>query len=211
MTISEILASMEKQCDLSTSSITSVNKPQYLQNDEMKNIRDMVIKQSFVSVFTEWEHFLENSTIAYALGEPSVKGHALTRYILPKDEDHANQLIKGTSAYPDWSKMDVVIKLSESFFEDGKPYKEALQGFSSKYKEMKKVRNLIVHNSLKSTDEFNSLVRTVLRASNVGISATDFLLSKKNNNLFFYEIYFTHLRNAAKKIAEYEPAISESV
>lgn len=205
MTISEILTSMERQCDLSISSIISVNKPQYLATDEMKNIRDMVIKQSFVSAFTEWEHFLENSTIAYALGEPSKKGHILTRYILPKDEEHANQLIKGTSVYPDWSKMETVIKLSEAFFEDGKPYKEALQGFSSKYKEIKKVRNLIVHNSLKSTDEFNSLVRTALRASSVGISVTEFLLSKKNNNPFFYEIYITHLRNAAKKIAEYEP------
>lgn len=185
MTISEILASMERQCDLSISSIVSVNKPQYLATDEMKNIRDMVIKQSFVSVFTEWEHFLENSTIAYALGEPSIKGHSLIRYILPIDEDHANQLIKGTATYPDWSKMEIVIKLTESFFKDGKPYKEVLQGFSSKYKEMKKVRNLIVHNSLKSVDEFNSLVRTALRASSVGISVTEFLLSKKIVIYFF--------------------------
>ncbi|MCI6706001.1 MAG: hypothetical protein MR568_03290 [Eisenbergiella massiliensis] len=200
---------MEKQCDLSIWSIVSVNKPQYLETDETKNIRDMVVKQSFVSVFTEWEHFLENSTIAYALGETSVKGYSLTRYILPRDEEHANQIIKGTSAYPDWSKMEVVVKLTESLFEAGEPFKEALQGFSSKYKEMKKVRNLIVHNSLKSVDEFNSLVRTALRASSVGISATEFLLSKKNNNPFFYEIYITHLRNAAKKIAEYEPSITE--
>lgn len=209
MTISEILIKMEKQCDLSIWSIVSVNKPQYLETDETKNIRDIVVKQSFVSVFTEWEHFLENSTIAYALGETSVKGYSLTRYILPRDEEHANQIIKGTSAYPDWSKMEVVVKLTESLFEAGEPFKEALQGFSSKYKEMKKVRNLIVHNSLKSVDEFNSLVRTALRASSVGISATEFLLSKKNNNPFFYEIYITHLRNAAKKIAEYEPSITE--
>ena len=209
MTISEILIKMEKQCDLSIWSIVSVNKPQYLETDETKNIRDMVVKQSFVSVFTEWEHFLDNSTIAYALGETSVKGYSLTRYILPRDEEHANQIIKGTSAYPDWSKMEVVVKLTESLFEAGEPFKEALQGFSSKYKEMKKVRNLIVHNSLKSVDEFNSLVRTALRASSVGISATEFLLSKKNNNPFFYEIYITHLRNAAKKIAEYEPSITE--
>ena len=54
--------------------------------------------------------FLENSTIAYALGEHSIKGHLPIRYILPKDEEHANQLIKGTSSYPDWSKMEIVIK-----------------------------------------------------------------------------------------------------
>lgn len=202
-TIPEILERLEKQCTLSEASIASVNKPDYLETDELKNIQDMVVKQSFVSVFTEWEHFLENSTIAYALGFPSVKGHHLTRFVLPKDEEHANQLIKGTSTYPDWSNMEIVIKLADALFEGGKPYVDALNGFSSKYKEMKKVRNHIVHNSIKSSNEFDSLVRTALRASSVGISATEFLLSKKGNSPFFYKTYITHIHNAAKKIAEY--------
>jgi len=35
--------------------------------------------------------------------------------------------------------------------------------------------------------------------------------SAKNRNPFFYEIYITHLRNAAKIIAEYEPAITGTI
>lgn len=207
MTISEIFTNLDKQCNLSISSIDFVNKSEYLATEKLKNVRDMVVKQAFISVFTEWEHFLENSTIAYALGEHSIKGHLPVRYILPKDEEHANQLIKGTSSYPDWSKMEIVIKLEESLFEGGVPYKEALQGFSSKFKEIKKVRNYIVHNSIKSSEEFDSLVRTALRASSVGISPTEFLLSKKNSTPFFYEVYITHIHNAARKIAEYEPIV----
>lgn len=138
MTMSDIFTNFDKQCFLAKSSINFVNKSEYLATEELKNVRDMVVKQAFLSVFTEWEHFLENSTIAYALGEKSIKGHSPMRYILPKDEDHANQLIKGTSSYPDWSKIDVVIKLEESLFEDGLPYKDALQGFSSTFKAIKK-------------------------------------------------------------------------
>ena len=205
MTIMEILTRLETQCDSSITCIDLVNKSEYIATQEKKNIRDMVVKQAFVSVFTEWEHFLENSTIAYSLGEKSNKGFRPICYILPKDADHANQLIKGTATYPDWSKMDYVIKLEEALFEGGTPYKEALGGFSSKYKDMQRVRNHIVHNSYKSTQEFNTLVRNALRASAVGISPTDFLLSKKNNNPFFYNLYITHIRNAAKLIAEYEP------
>lgn len=209
MTIPEILVNLETQCNSSLSSIAIVNDIQYLATCDLKNIRDLVIKQSFVNVFTEWEHFLENSAIAYALGQPSSLGHSVTRYIFPTDEDHANQLIKGSSTYPDWSNLELVVKLTESFFERGEPYKSALHGFSSKYKNMKKLRNVIVHNSTKSRDAFDTLVRTALRASSVGISPTDFLLSKKGSNLFFYELYITHIHNAAKIIAEYCPVTAQ--
>lgn len=207
MTILEIFTTIDNQCDLSISSIDFVNKSEYLATEELKNVRDMVVKQAFLSVFTEWEHFLEHSTIAYVLGAPSINGHSPRCFISPKDEEHANKLIKGTSLYPDWSNMDAIINLEESLFEDGAPYKKTLQGFSSKYKEMKTIRNHIVHNSIKSRDQFDTLVRTALNASSVGISPTDFLLSKKRNKPLFYQLYISHIRNASKTIAEYSSVI----
>lgn len=203
MTISDIFEQLKKQCDLSLHIIEKVNNTTYLADDDSKAIRDIVVIQAFISVFTEWEHFLEKSTIAYSLGEKDLRGNSLIKYIEPQNEEHANQLIKGTSTYPDWSKIDVVIDLEKALFKDGAPYKAALQGFSSKYKEIKKLRNHIVHNSVKSSDEFDSLVRTSLSASKVGISPSDFLLSKKGNNPFFYEIYIKHIYNAAKMISGY--------
>lgn len=203
MTIQDIFQSLDNQCTASLSIIGSVNNAHYLSTDELKTIRDLVVKQAFVSVFTEWEHFLENATIAYALGEQSIAGGTPTKYVSPLDQDHANQLIKGASAYPDWSKMEVVLNLERAFFEDGEPFTSAIQGFKSKYNEMKKVRNVIVHNSLKSRDEFDTLVRNALRAAAVGITPVDFLLSKKGNAPFFYDLYITHIRNAASIIANY--------
>lgn len=207
MTIQEILQPLVDQCDESISIIGAVNNSHYLTTPELKTIRDMVVKQAFLSVFTEWEHFLENATVAYALGEVSIAGFAPTKYVSPLDEDHANQLIKGTSTYPDWTKMELVIKIEKAFFENGEPFVSAIQGFQSKYNEIKKVRNVIVHNSVKSRDEFNSLVRTALRAASVGISPVEFLLSQKNREPFFYVTYITHIKNAATLIANYAPHI----
>ena len=205
MTIQNIFQSLETQCTNSLNAIGSVNNAHYLSTDELRNIRDLVVKQAFVSVFTEWEHFLENATIAYTLGETSLAGHTPPKYVSPLDEDHANQLIKGASTYPDWSKMDVVLNLEKAFFDGGEPFTSAIQGFKSKYNEMKKVRNVIVHNSLKSRDEFDTLVRTALRAAAVGITPVEFLLSQKGSSPYFYNVYITHIRNAANRIANYSP------
>lgn len=205
MTIHDIFQELDAQCTISQDAIASVNTAHYISTSELKTIRDMVVNQAFVRVFTAWEHFLENSTIAYSLGEPSATGYALTKYVSPLNVEHADKLIKGTSTYPDWSKMEVVVELAKAFFKDGEPFLSAIHGFNSKYKDMKKVRNVIVHDSLKSHDEFDTLVRTALRASDVGISPADFLLSRKNRDPYFYELYITHIRNAAAIIANYSP------
>lgn len=206
MTIREIFQSLDDQCTGSLNAIASVNTPHYVSTDELKAIRDLVVKQAFVSVFTEWEHFLENATIAYALGELSIAGYSPDKYISPIDEDHVNQLAKGASSYPDWSKTEMVLNLEKAFFKDGEPFISAINGFASKYKDMKKVRNYIVHNSIKSRDAFDSLVRTVLSAASVGISPTEFLLSrKKRDDPYFYDLYITHIRNAATFISNYVP------
>lgn len=206
MTIQNIFQRLIDQCNESLRSIDVVNDAHYLSTDELKTIRDLVVKQAFVSAYTEWEHFLEDITIAYALGKESLCGHCPQRYVLPEDKDHADQLITSSTAYFDWSKIDDVVKLEKSFFHNGDPFVAAIQGFRSKYNDMKKVRNVIVHNSIKSRDQFDTLVRNALRASSVGISPVEFLLSKKNNNPFFYNIYITHIKNAATLIANYSPA-----
>lgn len=207
MTIQTIYQDLDNECTAAMAAIDSVNNAHYLSTDELKTIRNLVVKQAFVSVFTEWEHFLENSTAAYALGELSIAGHAPVKYISPIDVDHVNQLAKGASTYPDWSKTEVVLKLEQAFFKGGEPYTSAIQGFASKYKDMKKVRNVIVHNSIKSREEFDSLVRNALRASAVGISPSEFLLSRKTgHDPYFYEMYITYIRNAATLISQYSPS-----
>ena len=58
-----------------------------------------------------------------------------------------------------------------------------------------------------SRDEFDTLVRNALSVASVGLSPTEFLLSKKKrDDPVFYKFYITHIQNAAKLISEYEKA-----
>lgn len=206
-TISDLYNDLVSQCNKSEKCINEVCTSEY-STEEKKDLQDLVIRQAFLCVFTEWEHFLENTTIEYILGEPSKNGGYPTRYVFPRDFYHADKIIRGTGAYPDWSKMDVVKELEESLFKNGDPYLSALNGISSKYKDMQKVRNHIVHNSVKSGSNFDSLVRTALSAGRVGISPTEFLISKKNRNTpRFFEQYIGYIRIAAQQIAEFVPLI----
>ena len=203
-TISDLYDSLILQCDKSERCINDVCLPEY-NTDDKKDLKELVIKQAFLSVFTEWEHYLENTTILYLLGQPSKSGGYPEKYVLPRDEEHANKLIRGTATYPDWSKMDTAKELEDALFVSGEPYIKALNGFSSIYKDMQKVRNHIVHNSIKSRENFDTLVRTALSAGKVGINSTEFLVSRKQRTEpRFFELYINHIRNAAKLIAEYE-------
>lgn len=203
MMIQEIYNEFIDECNNSEKAITEVTKISYSENDELLLVREMTIKQAFVNVFTGWEHFLEKSMIAYALGESNLSGFKPERYIFPTTQEHADQIIKGNAIYPDWSDIKLVKEMAQRIFEEGKPYILALNGFNSVYTEIKKTRNIIVHNSIKSKSEFDTLVRNALSASNVGLSPTDFLLSKKGNKPKFYKIYIEHLKNAASGICNY--------
>ena len=201
MTIQEIFDQFDNQVQESLASIAYVNSRAFtLADSNMQDkVKELVIMQSFLSVYAAWEHFLENSTIWYAMGEVSIKGKALTKYIYPTDEDHANQIICGASKY-----LEYVLKTEDHLFEQGEPYKSALNGFSSVFTEIKKVRNVIAHNSKKSHSEFDTLVRNKLNPSYVGIKPTEFLLQSKSGSPAFYRQYITHLRNAAILIANYQ-------
>lgn len=206
MTIEEIYNKFSEQVQEALSSIAYVSNRTFSLPDPVmqSKIKALVVKQSFLSVFAEWEHFLEHTVIWYSLGEASIKGKTPTKYLSPLDEEHANQIISGASKYPDWSNLEYVIKTVESLFENGEPYKSALNGFSSTFTEIKKVRNVIAHNSKKSHSEFETLVRNKLNPSYVGITPTEFLLQSKSGSVVFYRQYITHLQNAASLIANYQ-------
>lgn len=207
MTIQEVYNEFAEVCSASEKAIKEVTKAHYSTNDDLLLIRELTIKQSFLAIFTGWEHFLENSMIAYVLDESNISGFQPKRYIFPVNKEHADKIIKGNAYYPDWSEIKLVKEMAERLFEDGQPFLTALNGFNSVYTEIKKVRNVIVHNSIKSKAEFDTLVRTALNASSVGITPTDFLLSKKGSQPKFYKLYINHLMNAANIICNYSPKI----
>ena len=206
MTIQDAYDMFFSQCEESKRAIVEVRKPAYSANGDLELVRELTIKQAFLRVFTEWEHFLENSIIAFTLDESNIAGYKPTRYIFPVDEDHANRLIKGNSIYPDWSDIKQVKEIVFRLFKDGEPYINELNLINSLFTGMKKVRNVIVHNSIKSKNEFDTHVRNTLGPAKVGISPTGFLLSKKGHDPRYYKQYIDCLQSAANHICNYQSA-----
>lgn len=168
------------------------------------NVKDLVIKQAFMDTYTTWERFLESSFIFYALGVHSLSGKSPHCYITPRDYEHTYNLIKGPAQFPNWTKNDEVMKLAENLFENGEPYKSILSPRHSSLLEMKKIRDHISHNSKKSKEVFDTLVRNKLSPAEVGISVSDYLiLSKNRTDPPFYKEYFDLLVNTANNIAQY--------
>lgn len=203
MTIEEVYNNFDNECNMAEKAITEVIKLANPVSDDLLLVREFTIKQAFLTAFTGWEHFLENSMIAYSLDEPNLNGFKPQRYIFPIDEEHADRLIKGSAIYPDWSDINNVKEIAKRIFGDLNPYMDALNIFNSIYHGMKKTRNVIVHNSLKSKKEFDTLVRNEMGPSYVGLSASDFLLSQKGKKPVFYKYYIEHLRNAVNSICKY--------
>ena len=77
-----------------------------------QNQREFITDSAYIKIFIAWETFLENGFIQYMLGEPTILGNAITRYVQPLNEKHANSLLIGTQRYVDWSNPDTVKTLS---------------------------------------------------------------------------------------------------
>lgn len=204
MQIVDIHSVFSDSCHECSSCIYAVCKPEYSLDPQKLMIRGFVITYAFLKFYTGWEHFLEQSFIAYSLGEKSQNGNKPTRFIFPTDEDHAERIIRGFAMYPDWTKTEDVLTLACNLFENGEPFNSELRNIASSLKEAKTIRNTIGHNSQKSREAFKSLVRNKYSASMVGISVSDFLIAQKNPRAKpYFEEYFLLMQNAANNIINY--------
>jgi hypothetical protein len=201
MSIREILDRLLANIENSLQCVREVGVDLSSPDDIKKRISTYVIAFAFLEVYISWENFLEGTMIAYALQELGTEGVRPNCYISPTDEEHAYSLIKGAAFYPEWSKLDEVLSCAERLFENGEPYRSALQNISSHLSEMKTIRNAISHNSENSRKAFENLVRGRLLPADVGISVSEFLLRRKQGSSFI-ELYFTFTANAAQSIAK---------
>jgi hypothetical protein len=203
MPVDDSILNLTTIIDDSLECINTVGSDLASENCVQARISDYVISFAFLEVYRNWESFLEETAVLYSLGNESTLGNKPTCYISPLDSDHAYNLIKGAAMYPDWSNHLEVIKYAETLFENGEPYKSILQGVSSYLREMKTIRNAISHNSAKSRDDFDNLVRGKLSPGEVGITVSRFLVSQKSRKPMFVKDYFTALKNSAIQIASY--------
>jgi hypothetical protein len=153
----------------------------------------------FLKIFTGWERFVEQTFIAYMTGR-HIKGRVHKTFIKKINTDHALRLLSGTGPYPDWTRFDEIYKLAELYFIDHEALTLPLKQIETKFNDIKKIRNSIVHMSTAAREKFQGLLRANLSGYRIDMTAGEFLSGRKTGRKTFFEYYVSYLETAASNL-----------
>ncbi|QJW90499.1 hypothetical protein HNV11_14480 [Spirosoma taeanense] len=142
-----------------------------------QNQRDFISDSAFLKLFIAWETFLEHSFIKYMLGEPSILGTVIVRYVQPIDEQHAHKLLIGTQKYVDWSNPDIVKRLCNLFFDRANPFDTFISSMMTDLFDLKTVRNAAAHLTSTTRQQLDSVGTRRLRRPCVNLNVSDFIFA----------------------------------
>lgn len=142
-----------------------------------QNQRDFITDSAFLKLFIAWETFLEHSFIQYMLGEPSILGTAVVRYVQPRDEQHANKLLIGTQKYVDWSNPDIVKRLCNLFFDTANPFDTFISSMMTDLFDLKTVRNAAAHLTSTTRQQLDSVGTRRLKRPCTNLKVSDYIFA----------------------------------
>ena len=166
--------------------------------------RSMFVESSFMKIFISWETFLEKTFIEYMLGNASILGNNIPRYVNPIDATHANNFLIGRQQYVDWSTPDIVRRLAKLYFANGEPYESGLASIHSDLLDLKTIRNASSHMSSTTTAALDALASRKLQTTITGCTPASLLLAMDPNSVAsstFLNGYCDQLDSAANSIA----------
>ena len=170
------------------------------------DMKYMIIENVIMNTCSVWEKFLEDIFVAYMQGNKSDNGCAVVTYVSPINDEHAYNLIKSVTLYPDWADIEKVLTNAENFFENGGSFR-ILKTLKADLSAIKKVRNAIAHTSKKSRKEFEDLVRGKVGHLPNNITPAIFLSEHKTGNGHsdptYFEYYIDFLKASAGMLVEY--------
>lgn len=179
MILTDVYNTALQGCTNATTLIASSNE--FFNNQLSSNgtvysdlVHSCVIDGAYLSLFTSFEQFLEDSFICYMLGQPGLNGNSFVKYVSPQSEDQARSILKGTGRFADFTNRDTILKLASNFFDNGGTY-SYLNSISADFEDMKKIRNAISHISPESERAFLSLVRVKIGSIPQNITTAMFL------------------------------------
>lgn len=207
--LDEHLVSFKAKCDWAlqvyydTVSLYNTNQMAGFTAD----MKYMIIENIILNICSSWERFIENIFIAYMRGNQSENGSPIVVYALPTSDEHAYNLIKNVTTYPDWTDVDKIMINAENFFENGGSFK-ILSTLRGDINAIKKIRNAIAHTSKKAREDFENLVRGKIGHLPTDITPAKFVSEHKTGNKrsdpTFFEYYVTFLKNSAIMLVEYQ-------
>jgi hypothetical protein len=162
-----------------------------------------IIELAFLRSFLTWETFIEEAFILYLLGIESPGGFRPVRYAVPRNRQHAVDLLASDVRHTDWTAADRVIDRANRFFKGGRPFIRVIRPRTNMFNNMKTIRNAVSHASDESADKFESLVRNELTYYPRGMTPGEFLMSlvpKSTPPKTFIQYYTENLQVLARAI-----------
>jgi hypothetical protein len=140
--------------------------------------RDFITDSAFLKVYIAWETFLESAFIKYMTGLPTITGSVVTRHVTPIDTNHANDILIGVQTFVDWSRADVVLKLSSLYFVTGNPFQVYIGTVVSDLQDLKTIRNALAHLSSTTSVKLDALASRLLGrpVTSMGVSDLIFMI-----------------------------------
>jgi hypothetical protein len=174
--VSHVLVDFQKGIDSSTNLISKV------RDFGIPRIQlEMVAEMAFLRIFVAWESFLEESFIRYAVGATSPSGYTPSVLSRSQNISHALELVSLGRDYAHWNSASEVIRRAALYFQDGEPYRSALELASMELDEMNTIRNRITHKSAHSKRQFNAFIRRKFGHGIRGMTPGRFLLTSLPN------------------------------
>lgn len=158
-----------------------------------QNQREFITDSAYLKLFIAWETFLETSFIQYMLGEPSILGNVITRYVQPQDEQHANRLLIGTQRYVDWSNPGTVKTLSILHFASGNPFDIFVSSIMKDLSDLKTIRNAAAHLTSTTRQQLDSLGERKLKRPCNNLKVSDILFAVDPDSVANETILTTYL------------------
>lgn len=155
-------------------------------------INEAILGQAFRCL----ENFLENSFLEYASSQPTLLGKAVTSYLNPLNLEHAYELVKSSHNFLEWNAPETIIKRAEVYLQNGGPIKTVVAAKVEVFKEMKKIRNHIAHNSRESLDAYEKVVRKHYGTSPLSIPSPGQylqLISKTPSKDHYLKVYLSEI------------------
>lgn len=149
----------------------------------------------FLSLFTEYEFFIENVIVLSVLEKKLVSGRKPKSYLSANSHAHAHSLIVAGAEFGSWTNPSKVIEISERVLKDGFPVKDLVSDSRDTLLQQYRIRNRIAHKSQKAELQFRKIVRQRLTTIPIELNSVGGFLNciPRRDNRRIFQIYLSDL------------------
>lgn len=164
----------------------------------------LITEGIFLRAFSSYEKLAEEIFIFYSRGQPTRSGVRVDSFLRPRNGAHAREMIKSHMTFLEWNSPDIIIERCDIYLKDGGPIKAAFTANLTRLRDMRWIRNAIVHRSLEAFNRYGRVVRSELRAPPLTLPEPGEFLqmtNPQNRPSYFLITYMDTLKSVAQTAA----------